>query len=67
MASRPNIRIDRKVRLKAESDFAIWLMMAKLGSFDDLPPNARGFLISNRDRLERMSETESKVVIVREV
>jgi hypothetical protein len=34
---------------------------------DDLPPNAQGFLISNRDRLERMSEAESKVVTVREV
>ena len=42
-------------------------MMAKLGSFDDLPPNAQGFLISYRTRLERMSEAESKVMAVREV
>ena len=41
--------------------------MAKLGSFDDLPPNAQGFLISYRTRLERMSEAESKVLAVREV
>jgi hypothetical protein len=53
MASRPSIRIARKARSKAESDFATWLMMAKLGSFDDLPPNAQGFLTNYRARLER--------------
>jgi hypothetical protein len=67
MASRPSIRIARKARSKAESDFATWLMMAKLGSFDDLPPNAQGFLTNYRDRLERMSEAESTVVAIREV
>jgi hypothetical protein len=67
MVSRPSIRIARKAHSKAESDFATWLMMAKLGSFDDLPPNAQGFLISYRTRLERMSEAESKVMAVREV
>jgi hypothetical protein len=67
MASRPSTRIARKARSKAESDFATWLMMAKLGSFDDLPANAQGFLISYRDRLERMTEVESKAVAVREV
>jgi hypothetical protein len=67
MASRPSIRIARKAHFKAESDFATWLMMAKLGSFDDLPPSAQGFLIRYRARLERMSEAESKVVAVREV
>jgi hypothetical protein len=67
MASRPSIRIARKARSKAESDFTTWLMMAKLGSFDDLPPNAQGFLTNYRARLERMSEAESKVVAVREV
>ena len=67
MTSRPSIRIARRAHFKAESDFATWLMMAKLGSFDDLPPNAQGFLTSYRDRLERMSEAESKVAAVREV
>jgi hypothetical protein len=67
MTSRPSIRIARKAHFKAESDFATWLMMAKLGSFDDLPPNAQGFLLSYRARLERMSEAESKVVAIREV
>jgi hypothetical protein len=67
MASRPSTRIARKARSKAEADFATWLMMAKLGSFDDLPPNAQGFLTNYRARLERMSEAESKGVAVREV
>jgi hypothetical protein len=67
MGSRPSTRIARKARLKAESDFATWLMMAKLGSFDGLPSNAQGFLISYRDRLERMAEAESKVAAVREI
>ena len=67
MASRPSIRIARKAHFKAESDFATWLMMAKLGSFDDLPANAQEFLLSYRARLERMSEAESKAVAVREV
>ena len=67
MNSRPSIRIARKAHSKAESDFATWLMMAKLGGFDDLPPNAQGFLLSYRTRLERMSEAESKAVAVREV
>lgn len=40
---------------------------AKLGSFDNLPPNAQGFLTSYRDRLERMSEAESTMVAIREV
>jgi hypothetical protein len=42
-------------------------MLAKLGSFDDLPPNAQGSLTNYRDRLERMSEAESTVVAIREV
>jgi hypothetical protein len=58
MASRPSIRIARKARSKAESDFATWLMMAKLASFDDLPPNAQGFLTNYRAR--RMSEAEEQ-------
>jgi hypothetical protein len=67
MASRPSTRIARKAHSKAEADFATWLMMAKLGSFDDLPANAQEFLLSYRARLERMSETDSKAVAIREV
>ena len=44
--------IARKARTKAEADFATWLMMAKLGGFDELPPNAQTFLTDYRTRLQ---------------
>jgi hypothetical protein len=59
--------IAKKARTKAEADFATWLMMAKLGGFDDLPSNAQSFLTSYRTRLEMMSEAESTALAVREV
>ena len=59
--------IAKKARSKAEADFATWLMMAKLGGFDDLPSNAQSFLTNYRARLEMMSEAESTVLGVREV
>ena len=59
--------IAKKARSKAEADFATWLMMAKLGSFDELPSNAQIFLTNYRARLETMSEAESTVLAVREV
>src|SRR3982074_546913 len=59
--------IAKKARSKAEADFATWLMMAKLGSFDDLPSNAQKFLTNYRTRLEMMSEAESTALAVREV
>ena len=67
MSSSSNTSIARKARTKAEADFATWLMMAKLGSFDDLPSNAQSFLINYRVRLETMSEAESTALAVREV
>ena len=42
-------------------------MMAKLGGFDDLPPNAQSFLTNYRTRLATMSEAESTALAVREV
>ena len=59
--------IAKKARKKAEADFTTWLMMAKLGGFDDLPSNAQSFLTSYRTRLETMNEAESTVLAVREV
>ena len=59
--------IAKKARTRAEADFTTWLMMAKLGSFDDLPLNAQKFLTDYRARLEMMSEAESTVLAVREV
>ena len=67
MSSSSNTSIANKARTKAEADFATWLMMAKLGGFDDLPLNAQGFLTSYRTRLETMSEAESTALAVREV
>ena len=59
--------IARKAHAKAEADFATWLMMAKLGSFDDLPSNAQEVLTNYRTRLDRMSETDAKILAVREL
>jgi hypothetical protein len=62
-----NSTIAKKARSRAEADFATWLMMAKLGSFDDLPPNAQDFLNRYRARFEEMSEAKSKTVAVNEI
>jgi hypothetical protein len=67
MSSSSNSHIAKKARTKAEADFATWLMMAKLGGFDDLPPNAQSFLTNYRTRLATMSEAESTALAVREV
>ncbi|MGB8322881.1 MAG: hypothetical protein WCE52_07965 [Candidatus Acidiferrum sp.] len=67
MSSSSNTIIAKKARTKAEADFATWLMMAKLGGFDDLPSNAQSFLTDYRTRLETMSEAESTALAVREV
>jgi hypothetical protein len=67
MASSSSTSIAKKARSKAEADFTTWLMMAKLGSFDDLPSNAQNFLTNYRARLETMSEAESTLLAVREV
>ncbi len=67
MSSSSNTSIAKKARTKAEADFATWLMMAKLGGFDDLPSNAQSFLTDYRARLETMSEAESTALAVREV
>src|ERR1700675_803195 len=67
MSSSSNSSISRKARTKAEAGFSTWLMMAKLGGFDDLPPNAQSFLTNYRTGLETMSEAESTALAVREV
>ena len=67
MSSSANASIAKKARIKAEADFTTWLMMAKLGGFDDLPSNAQSFLTNYRTRLETMSEAESTALAVCEV
>src|SRR5439155_21334492 len=59
-SSSSNTSIAKKARTKAEADFATWLVMAKLGGFDDLPSNAQSFLTDYRTRLETMSEAEPR-------
>jgi hypothetical protein len=65
MASKSSIA--KKAHAKAEADFATWLMLAKLGSFDELPSNAQKFLTDYRARLQTMNEADSTVLAVREV
>src|SRR5438270_8540308 len=60
-------KIALKARKKAQADFATWLMMAKLGGFDELPPKAQRFLVAYRARLQTMSEAESTDLAIREV
>jgi hypothetical protein len=67
MSSSSNTGIARKARRKAEADFATWLMIAKLGGFDDLPSNAQSFLTNYQSRLDTMNEAESTALAVREV
>jgi hypothetical protein len=66
MPKRPSTTIARKAYAKADADFATWLMMAKLGSFDDLPADAQGFLMSYRTRLDKMPEADATAATVRE-
>jgi hypothetical protein len=67
MSSSSNASIAKRARTKAEADFATWLMMAKLGGFDDLPSGAQRFLTNYQTRLETMSEAESTALAVREL
>ena len=68
MPRRTSASIARKAQAKAEADFATWLMMAKLGSFDDLPADAQAWLMNYRARLEqKMSEAAATSATIREV
>jgi len=64
MANKSNTRIARDARLTAEADFATWLMMAKLGSFDDLPKVAQAFLSQYRERLKSASEKDAAAATI---
>jgi hypothetical protein len=67
MSPSSNRNIANKAHAKAEADFTTWLMMAKLGGFDDLPSNAQNFLTIYRERLETMTEAQSTGLAIREV
>lgn len=67
MSRRSSTSLSRRAHAKAEADFTTWLMMAKLGSFDDLPPDAQAWLMNYRGRLERTNETEATRATIKEV
>jgi hypothetical protein len=68
MPKRSSASISKKAHAKAEADFTTWLMMAKLGGFDDLPPTAQTWLMSYRTRLEaKVPEAEATAVTIREM
>ena len=67
MPKRSNAAIGRKAHAKAAADFPTWLMMAKLGSFDDLPPDAQAWLTTYRSRFERMSEADATAATIRDI
>src|SRR5260221_3480857 len=67
MANKGNTRIARDARLTAEADFATWLMMAKLGSFDDLPKDAQAFLSQYRERLKTAKEKDAAAATIDEI
>ena len=67
MPRRTSASIARKAQAKAEADFATWLMMAKLGGFDDLPADAQSWLMNYRGRLEKMSEADATSATTQEV
>ena len=67
MANKGNTRIARDARLTAEADFATWLMMAKLGSFDDLPREAQTFLSQYRERLKTANEKTAAATTIDEI
>jgi hypothetical protein len=68
MPKRTSASISRKAHAKAEADFTTWLMMAKLGGFDDLPPTAQTWLMSYRTRLEaKVPEADATAATIREM
>jgi len=65
MPKRPSTSIAKKAQAKAEADFATWLMLAKLGSFNDLPPDAQRWLEDYRVRLAKVGEAEAMMATIR--
>jgi hypothetical protein len=59
--------IARKAHARAAADFPTWLMMAKLGSFDDLPSDAQAWLTGYRARLEQMSEADATAATIQDI
>ena len=67
MPKRPITTIAKKAQAKAEADFATWLMLAKLGSFNELSVDAQRWLEGYRARLATAPEAEAMVATIREI
>jgi len=67
MPSQANLKIARGARLKAEADFATWLMLAKLGSFDELPEKAQTFLTHYQERLKTDGEKSASSATIAKI
>jgi len=51
--------IARRADTRARADFATWKMLAKLNGASALPAEAQGFLVSYRQLLEKMTDTDA--------
>jgi len=51
--------IARRADTRARADFATWKMLAKLNGASALPAEAQGFLVSYRQLLEKMADTDA--------
>jgi hypothetical protein len=51
--------IARRADTRARADFATWKMLAKLNGASALPAEAQGFLVSYKQLLEKMGDTDA--------
>jgi hypothetical protein len=54
-----DMMIARRADTKARADFATWKMMAKLNGASALPAEAQTFLVSYRELLKQLPDTEA--------
>jgi hypothetical protein len=54
-----DMMIARRADTKARADFATWKMMAKLNGASALPAEAQTFLVSYKELLKQLPETEA--------
>ena len=59
MIKAADMMIARRADTKARADFATWKMMAKLNGASALPAEAQTFLVSYKEMLKQLSETEA--------
>ena len=59
MIKAADMMIARRADTKARADFATWKMMAKLNGASALPAEAQTFLVSYRELLKQLPDTEA--------